>query len=549
MLPELERLLTSTDWMELESGILILGAIAEGCTEGMVDHLPGLINQMINVGLKSEKALVRSITCWTLSRYSSWVVKTTLENYACTNSVDEARSEYLQPLVQAFLERILDTSKRVQEAACSAFATLEEEATGELEIYLDEIILTMYEASKTYQAKNLLILYDAIGTLADVVGEPLGNTRHISDLLNELMAKWDRMPTNSSDPRSKDIFALLECLSSIATAIGKKFRIHSQTVFSKSTELIARSLHHVIEYRQQSIACQQAGVPCKMEVPDKDFMIVGLDLLSGVTEGLGKAISEFVKYSNPSVLDLMLECATDSTPEVRQSAFALMGDLTKACYEHIHPKLHKAIPLLVGNITKFQGGYATSLISVCNNATWALGEICVNLNRLKMSRMNIENLEEILNLIDNNSLPIMEHLSRIIQMENMQKTLIENTAITIGRLGLLCPTKCCQYIPRFIRYWCASLQTIRDNEEKYTAFLGLVMMIFENTQILQDLNVFSTICVGIASWWQPPSDLLNHFHKILHGVVDQIPKEEWENIKAQYLPPTVRHRLTQFYNI
>jgi len=504
---------------------------------------------MINVGLKSDKALVRSITCWTLSRYSSWVVKTTLENYACTHSVEEARAEYLQPLVHAFLERILDTSKRVQEAACSAFATLEEEATGELEIYLDEIILTMFRASQTYQAKNLLILYDAIGTLADVIGEPLGNTKYISDLLDELMSKWDRMPTNVNDPRSKDIFALLECLSSIATAIGKNFRVHSKTVFSKSTELIARSLEHTMEYKQQMLMCQGTGVNLTMEMPDKDFMIVGLDLLSGVTEGLGKAISEFVKNSNPSVLDLMLECATDATPEVRQSAFALMGDLTKASYEHIHPKLDKAIPLLVGNITRFQGGYATSLISVCNNATWAFGEICVNLNRLKISRMNIDNLEQILNLIENNALSIMEHLSRIIQMDNMQKTLIENTAITIGRLGLLCPEKCCQFIPRFIRHWCASLQTIRDNEEKYTAFLGLVMMIFENTQILQDLNVFSTICVGIASWWQPPQDLVSHFNKILHGVVDQIPAEEWTNIKTQYLPPTVHQRLTQFYNI
>ena len=78
--------------MELESGILILGAIAEGCTEGMVDHLPSLINQMINVGLKSDKALVRSITCWTLSRYSSWVVKTTLENYACTKKFQKFRN-------------------------------------------------------------------------------------------------------------------------------------------------------------------------------------------------------------------------------------------------------------------------------------------------------------------------------------------------------------------------------------------------------------------------------------------------------------------------
>lgn len=74
------------------------------------------------------------------------------------------------------LKRILDANKRVQEAACSAFATLEEEACTELVPYLHYILDTLVFAFGKYQHKNLLILYDAIGTLADSVGHHLNKT-------------------------------------------------------------------------------------------------------------------------------------------------------------------------------------------------------------------------------------------------------------------------------------------------------------------------------------------------------------------------------------
>ena len=45
-------------------------------------------------------------------RYSHWVVQ-------------QPHEQYLKPLMSELLKRILDTNKRVQEAACSAFATLE----------------------------------------------------------------------------------------------------------------------------------------------------------------------------------------------------------------------------------------------------------------------------------------------------------------------------------------------------------------------------------------------------------------------------------------
>lgn len=73
LLPLLKAGFESNDWIEKEASILALGAVAEGCMEGMTPHLGGLLPYLI-ICLSDSKALVRSITCWTLSRYSSWVV-------------------------------------------------------------------------------------------------------------------------------------------------------------------------------------------------------------------------------------------------------------------------------------------------------------------------------------------------------------------------------------------------------------------------------------------------------------------------------------------
>lgn len=47
---------------------------------GMIPHLPELVPYLINC-LSDKKALVRAITCWTLSRYSHWVVSQPHDSY------------------------------------------------------------------------------------------------------------------------------------------------------------------------------------------------------------------------------------------------------------------------------------------------------------------------------------------------------------------------------------------------------------------------------------------------------------------------------------
>lgn len=100
---------------------------------------------------------------------------------------------------------VLDVNKRVQEAGCSAFATLEEEAGEQLVPYLTPILQNLTYAFNKYQQKNLLILYDALGTLADSVAGALGNPAHLELLMPPLIERW--MKLADDDP---DLVPLLE---------------------------------------------------------------------------------------------------------------------------------------------------------------------------------------------------------------------------------------------------------------------------------------------------------------------------------------------------
>lgn len=293
LLPILKETLFHDQWVIKESGILALGAIAEGCMQGMIPHLPELIPFLINC-LSDKKALVRAITCWTLSRYSHWVVS-------------QPHDQYLKPLMEELLKRILDANKRVQEAACSAFATLEEEACTELVPYLSFILKTLVFAFSKYQHKNLLILYDAIGTLADSVGHHLNKPEYINLLMPPLIQKW-----NMLKDEDKDLFPLLECLSSVATALQSGFLPYCEPVYRRCISLIQQTLN-------QEIA--STTNPTQFESPDKDFMIVALDLLSGLAEGLDVHIESLVMSSN--IMQLLYQCMQDSMPEV--SYFLLLS--------------------------------------------------------------------------------------------------------------------------------------------------------------------------------------------------------------------------------
>jgi len=493
VLPKLEEILFHKDWVSRESGILVLGAISDGCSHGMAEHLPKIVPFLIQ-SLADKKALVRSITCWTLSRYSSWIVQQSMLSH----------DTYLKPLINELLQRILDHNKRVQEAACSAFATLEEEACSELVPYLGFILQTLVYAFSKYQKKNLLILYDAIGTLADSVGSHLNKPEYIEQLMPPLYAKWNDLRDDD-----RDLFPLLECLSSVATALGLGFQPYAQPVFERCIKLVDQTLRNEAGYEEY-----------ELDASNKDFAIVALDLLSGLAEGLGKIIEPFVENSN--LLQLMAQCMNDPLPEVRQSAFALLGDLTKACFKLVQPHVDQLIPILALNLNP-------EFISVCNNACWAIGEIAIVIG---------PSMKRFIPAV----LPPLIEISR----RSQPKTLLENTGITLGRLGLHCAREVAPELGQFIRSWCTSLRNIRDNEEKDSAFRGMCFMIHANaTAIVPDLIYFID---AVVSWQHPKEDLKHLFAQILHGFKNQIGEPQWVNFRSQF-PPPLSQKLQQQYDM
>lgn len=490
---ELQKTLNHEDWVVKEAAVLAIGAVAEGSLTGMVPHLPSLVPYLAE-RLDDKHPMVRSITCWTISRYTYWIVQNPPEHH-------------FNLVMNGLLKCILDNNKRVQEAACSAFATLAEGACMELVPYLDQILGTLVVAFDKYQHKNLLNLYDAVGTLAESVKQHLNQQKYIDILMPPIIKKWNMLSDTNGD-----LFPLLECLSSIAVALCEGFKPHSEAVFRRCTSLVEQNLQQAIAFNLD---------PENTEMPNKDFMIAALDVLSGLAEGLKGEITELVMSSN--IIDLTLQCMVDSLAEVRQSSFALLGDLTKADFNLIRPHIPQIMPPLAQNLQYDH-------VSVCNNATWAVGEIAMHMRA---------DIRQYIPMI------IGQLLSNINQ-PNIPRTLLDNTAISIGRISYVCPEDIAPMLKDFIKPWCASVRSIRDNDAKDSAFRGICELIRKNPNgVVTDFYYF---CDAVACWDEPKRDLKQLLYEILHGFKNQVGEQSWQQF-TQSFPIEMKEKLSSHYGV
>ena len=67
-------ILQDPNWRARESAILALGAVAEGCEQGLLPYLGGMVAMMLPK-LADARPMVRVITCWALTRYSRWLLE------------------------------------------------------------------------------------------------------------------------------------------------------------------------------------------------------------------------------------------------------------------------------------------------------------------------------------------------------------------------------------------------------------------------------------------------------------------------------------------
>ncbi|KAF8340986.1 ARM repeat-containing protein [Amanita rubescens] len=504
LLEPLKNKLWSSEWLERESAILALGAMAEGCIEAIEPHLPTLIPYLIST-LNDPKPLVRSITCWTLGRYASW----------CTQPIsEEHKNLYFIPTMEGLLRMVLDNNKRVQEAGCSAFATLEEDAGPEIAPYLEPVLRNLVFAFEKYQHKNLLILYDAVGTLADAVGRALQNPLYVDILMPPLTGKWAKLRDDD-----EDLIPLLECLASVTIAMGPAFLPYAGPVFNRCNNLIHHSLLQYQQYQQNP----------DLDEPDKSFLVVALDLLSGLTQGLGMALESLIVNSQPHLLSLLTVCLKHPQAPVRQSAYALVGDMAMSCFVLLRPHM----PGIMGElILQLDPEPKVEFISASNNAAWSVGEVALRYGR------DDPEFQQWVHPLISRLIPILLH-------PKAPRSLHENAAVSIGRIGLMHPTLVAPHLPEFAQAWCQALYEIRDNEEKDSAFRGLCTMVQVNPAgIAKSLLWF---CNSIVRWNQPSPELNEMFQALLQGF-KQHDAAGWAAQVATF-PREIQQRLAARYGV
>ena len=164
--------------------------------------------------------------------------------------------------------------------------------------------------------------------------------------------------------------------------MGPSFQPYAGPVFERCTSIIHHSLLQYQAFQQNP----------DLDEPDKSFLVVALDLLSGLTQGLGMQLEPFINASQPNLLQLLTVCLKHPQASVRQSAYALVGDMAMGCFTLLRPHM----PGIMGElVVQLDPEPKVDFISASNNAAWSVGEVALRYGRgeyletnLRKSRMS-----------------------------------------------------------------------------------------------------------------------------------------------------------------
>ena len=139
----------STFWFIFrERSILTLGAISQGCYEQLKPQMQTLSNFLISE-LQHPNKMIRAITCWTLSRYSKFILLDNLSDFS---------EELFRDFLTAILRRLLDNEPIVQEAACTTLFIMVETNSKKQEPYLYDIFSIIVKAFELYKEETITSL-------------------------------------------------------------------------------------------------------------------------------------------------------------------------------------------------------------------------------------------------------------------------------------------------------------------------------------------------------------------------------------------------------
>jgi hypothetical protein len=202
------------------------------------------------------------------------------------------------------------------------------------------------------------------------------------------------------------------------------------------------------------------------EPPDKDFLVTSLDLLSAIIQALSSQDSATLVSQASNFFELLVICMRDQNNDVRQSAYALLGDCAIYVFQQLKPHLQPIIKTLITQLEVSQidsSGLDTGY-SVINNACWSVGEIAM---------CEGEGMQPYVG-------ELLQKLGSILFDERVPESLNENAAIALGRLGLGCAPLLAPHLAQIAPPFLRAIRKVQWTDEKCHALTGFMLIVLAN---------------------------------------------------------------------
>jgi transportin-1 len=433
-LPLVDKLLNAdSNWELQESGILSLGAVATGCHR-IEKYLSPILEILCQKFLVHSNPLIRSITCWTISRYTAWIS-------------GEFQKNTVLPVVlqKIFSVLIEDRNKRVQEGAINCLHRIIEDS--EIDRYYTSLVPILLKCMQGYKTRNFLLLLNLLGLLFVDVNMTLEQQEILSPLVDPIFSRF------------------------VQTA--------DKTMFIATADCLAVMAHCLTDERIRMIIVR-CGVLLQTNLENElEILPSALELLASLVRTLGEQkAAKYLESLNfaPLVCEIINNLgrdANDSTDSdemaVLQSAITLYGDIL-ICAISLVPK--ECLQTTTVRLFELVG---TGNFSVTNNSLWALGETAV--------RMEI---------------PVdiaMDKLSLVLRLDNFVRPLLQqNAAILLGKLGLNHKIAGNYRFIEYIRPFCEIIKKMVTNQDKILAVSGFTKSYLEigNIELLAVLEMVAS---------------------------------------------------------